>query len=199
MDKFIYYILPYNIMKQEKQQLHYPRLDTILMVEKTLGKKGEYRSKRSLWISLPKKMMYQTFSLILEYLEESGKIAIKEGRVIWILNPELASRYRKPKPKAKEVASESILKLIEENKAALGVYHVKDIGLFGSYARGEEREDSDIDVLVEFQAGQKTFDNYMNLKFFLEKLFNHKVDLVIKEAVKPELRERIFKSVVYAA
>lgn len=185
-------------MQQEKLILHYPRLDTVLMVEETLRKNGEYRSKRSLWLALPKKMMYQTFSFILEYLEEAGKIAIKEGKVIWIWNPELAARYRKPKLKAEKETPESIVKLIEENKAALRTYHIKSIGLFGSYARGEEKEDSDIDILVKFQPGKKTFDNYMNLKFFLEKLLNHKVDLVIKEAVKPELKERIFKSVIYA-
>jgi hypothetical protein len=79
---------------QEQQLLHYPRLDTVLMVEETMRKNGEYRSKRSLWLALPKKMMYQTFMVILDYLEESGKIAIKESKVIWIWNPELAAKYR---------------------------------------------------------------------------------------------------------
>jgi predicted nucleotidyltransferase len=185
-------------MRQEKKELHYPRLDTILMVEETMKKNGEYRSKRSLWLALPKKMMYQTFSLILEYLEEAGKIAIREGKIVWTQTPELAAKYRKSKPKAYKEGSKSILSIIEENKASLDVYHAKSIGLFGSYARGEERKDSDIDMVVEFQPGQKTFDNYMNLKFFLEKLLGHKVDLVIKEAIKPELKERILKSVIYA-
>jgi outer membrane lipoprotein-sorting protein len=65
------------------------------MVEEALKKKGEFRSKRNLWLSLPKKMMYQTFMIIMDYLEESGKIVIKDGKVIWIWNPELAKRYRK--------------------------------------------------------------------------------------------------------
>lgn len=78
----------------EKKRLHYPRLDTVLMVEDMLKKEGEFNSKRSLWLSLPKKMMYQTFMLIIEYLEESGKIALKEGKVIWIWNPALAAKYR---------------------------------------------------------------------------------------------------------
>jgi len=61
--------------------------------------------------------------------------------------------------------------------------------LFGSYLKGEAKESSDIDVLVEFEKGKKTFDNYMELKFFLEDLFKRKVDPVIDESVKPELRK----------
>lgn len=61
--------------------------------------------------------------------------------------------------------------------------------MFGSYLKGEAKESSDIDVLVEFEKGKKTFDNYMELKFFLEDLFKRKVDPVIDESVKPELRK----------
>ena len=75
--------------------LHYPRLDTVLMVEEVLKEKGEFRSKRSLWLALPKKMMYQTFMIILSYLEDSGKIVIKDSKVVWIWNPDLAVKYRK--------------------------------------------------------------------------------------------------------
>lgn len=83
----------YNTMQE--QMLHYPRLDTVLMVEEVLKEKGEFRSKRSLWLALPKKMMYQTFMVILSYLEDSGKIAIKDSKVVWIWNPDLAAKYRK--------------------------------------------------------------------------------------------------------
>lgn len=79
---------------QKQIVLHYPRLDTVLMVEKLLRERGEFRSKRSLWIALPKKMMYQTFALILQYLEDSGKIVIKNGEVIWIWNPALVKKYK---------------------------------------------------------------------------------------------------------
>ncbi|MEM5805007.1 MAG: hypothetical protein QW156_02715 [Candidatus Aenigmatarchaeota archaeon] len=82
---------------QKLQLLHYPRLDTVLMVEEAIKKAKEYPSKRQLWLSLPKKIMYQTFNLILEYLEESGKIVIKEGKIIWIWNPELVEKYLKSK------------------------------------------------------------------------------------------------------
>lgn len=75
--------------------LHYPRLDTVLMVEEAIKKAKEYPSKRQLWLSLSRKVMYQTFTLILEYLEESGKIVIKDGRIIWIWNPRLVEKYLK--------------------------------------------------------------------------------------------------------
>lgn len=82
---------------QKQKLLHYPRLDTILMVEEAIKKRGEYPSKRQLWLSLPRRIMYQTFNLILEYLEESGKIVIKDGKIIWIWNPELVEKYLKSK------------------------------------------------------------------------------------------------------
>jgi len=55
-------------------------------------------------------------------------------------------------------------------------FHVKRIGLFGFFARGEDKESSDIDIMMEFE--QPTFDNFMNLAFFLEDLLGRKVELV---------------------
>lgn len=88
-----------------------------------------------------------------------------------------------------------ILKKIKENKEHIKKYGVKRIGLFGSYIRNEQGKKSDIDILVKFEEGMKTFDNYMDLKFFLEDLFNHKVDLVVIEALKSDLKQYIFGSV----
>jgi len=76
-------------------------------------------------------------------------------------------------------------------------YGVKCLGFFGSLVRNEQKETSDMDVLVEFEEGAKTFDNYMNLKFFLEDLFGRKVDLVIADALKPQIRERVLEEVKY--
>ena len=83
--------------------LHYPQLDTILMVEEFIREhSGEFK-KRSLWEHLPRKMMYQTFCVIFNYLLESGKIALdKEGKIAWIWNPELVKKYlNNPKLRAK--------------------------------------------------------------------------------------------------
>ena len=77
-------------------------------------------------------------------------------------------------------------------------YHVKKIGVFGSIVRNKQTKKSDIDILVEFEKGHKDFFNYMRLKYYLEELLDRKVDLVIKEAVKAQLRERILNEVVYA-
>lgn len=92
-----------------------------------------------------------------------------------------------------------ILTKLEENTATIKKYGVKRIGLFGSYLRKEQKPTSDIDILVEFEKGKVTFDNYMDLKFFLEDLFKCKVDLVMKEAIKPDLKPYIIGSVKYAA
>jgi hypothetical protein len=77
-------------------------------------------------------------------------------------------------------------------------FHVKRIGVFGSCACAEERAESDVDVLVEFEKGHVTFDNYMDLKFFLEDNFERKVDLVTADAIKPRLRDVILGEVTYA-
>jgi uncharacterized protein len=77
-------------------------------------------------------------------------------------------------------------------------FGVAKIGIFGSFVRGEERPESDVDVLVTFRNGEETFDHYMDCKFYLEDLFGRKVDLVMNGAIKPRLREYILGEVVYA-
>jgi len=70
--------------------LHSPTLESVIMVEKTIQKYSQECGKYQLWKKLPKKMMYQTFQTILDYLENSGKILIdKDGCVIWTYNPEM--------------------------------------------------------------------------------------------------------------
>ena len=63
----------------------------------------------------------------------------------------------------------------------------------------EMNRKKEANIIVEFEKGKKTFDNYMELKFFLEDLFNCKVDLVILESINPDLKPHILKSVKYAA
>lgn len=76
-------------------------------------------------------------------------------------------------------------------------FHVRKIGVFGSFARGEEKEGSDIDVLIELEDRYETFDNFMDLKFFLEDLFKREVDLVTVEVLRPQLKDDIMREVVY--
>ena len=96
------------------------------------------------------------------------------------------------------MTSNKIIELINKNQNNIQKYGVKRIGLFGSYLTNKQKSDSDIDILVEFKKGEKTFDNYMDLKFYLENLFKHDVDLVIKDALKVKLRSKILRSVKYA-
>jgi predicted nucleotidyltransferase len=91
-----------------------------------------------------------------------------------------------------------IFEALGAHRAQLQVLGLRRIGLFGSCARGEAREDSDLDFLVEFAPGTKTFDNYMGTKELLEDLFGAPVDLVIPETLKARLREGIFRETVYA-
>ena len=95
------------------------------------------------------------------------------------------------------LTAEIILQKIELNMGKIKGYGVKNLGIFGSYVRNEQKNNSDIDILVEFETGKKKFDNYMDLKFFLEDLFACKIDLVIKEAIKPALKEYILGSLNY--
>lgn len=87
------------------------------------------------------------------------------------------------------------LKAHESELRRLGV---ERLSIFGSHARGEAGESSDVDVLVKFH-GPATFSGYMDLKFFLEDLWERKVDLVTEKAVRPELRERIEREAIRVA
>ncbi|MBI4125798.1 MAG: nucleotidyltransferase family protein [Deltaproteobacteria bacterium] len=89
------------------------------------------------------------------------------------------------------MSREEIFKKLQTNKQVLQKLGVRKLALFGSMARGEGSTTSDLDFLVEFE--KKTFDAYMDLKFFLEDLFHRPVDLVIPETLKKRLREAILK------
>jgi len=91
---------------------------------------------------------------------------------------------------------EEILKIIEENRNAIRRYGVRRLGLFGSCARGECKEVSDLDFVVEFE--KKSFDAYMDLKLLLEELFDCNVDLVISDSIKPRLRSVILGEAIHA-
>ena len=78
--------------------LHYPRLDNVLMVETFIYKTSGEFGKKQMWERLPKKMMYQTFSVIIDYLLYSGKIAVDtEGKIGWIWDTEGVKKLLKKK------------------------------------------------------------------------------------------------------
>lgn len=93
---------------------------------------------------------------------------------------------------------ERILNTIRQHSKEMTGFGVKRIGLFGSFARSGQNPGSDIDILVEFKTGKKTFDNYMDLKFLLEEIFSRKVDLVIRDALKIRIKNQVLSQVQYA-
>ena len=93
---------------------------------------------------------------------------------------------------------QDILNVLDQNRSQLKALGVRRIGLFGSFVRGEQRADSDIDLLVEFDPERKTFDTFMDLSFFLEEVLEHRIELVTLESLSPYLGPHILKEVEYA-
>lgn len=93
---------------------------------------------------------------------------------------------------------EEILSILKSLKSEIKKkYKVKNLGLFGSYVKKEQKETSDIDILVEFEEDADLF-HLIGLSLFLEESFNTKVDVVSKSALKKELRDIILQEVIYA-
>ena len=90
---------------------------------------------------------------------------------------------------------DKIFRLLERERDSIRRLGVNRLGLFGSFVRGEQKPDSDVDILVEMES--KTFGAYVEVLDFLEDLFGRKVDLVPEEDIKPLLRNRILREVVY--
>ena len=92
-----------------------------------------------------------------------------------------------------------ILRELRANSQRIKALGTASIGLFGSFSVGSPTSESDIDFIVRFEPGKKTFDNYMDLKFLLESLYpGRPVDLVIEDSLKPALRPFISETVQYA-
>ncbi len=91
---------------------------------------------------------------------------------------------------------EEVLNFIKEHKKFLEErYKVKEMGIFGSFVRGEQEESSDIDILVEFEEVPDLL-KFIELERYLEEILRIKVDLVRKSAIRPELKEIILKEMV---
>lgn len=90
---------------------------------------------------------------------------------------------------------QEVIQAIQVHRSEIQKFGVKRLGLFGSVARGEGGETSDLDFVVELE--RKTFDDYMGLKIFLEEVFHCPVDLVLTHSVKPRLRARISQETIY--
>ena len=92
---------------------------------------------------------------------------------------------------------EEIKQLLSQSKPQLQeCYRVTQVGVFGSYARGEQTENSDVDVLIDYIQAP-TLVHLVELRDFLQGLLNMKVDVVTKNGLKPRIRERVLSEVVY--
>ena len=97
---------------------------------------------------------------------------------------------------------EEILKKLRENRGKVKKFGVKRIGIFGSFVKDKATEKSDIDVVVEFDLKDLTFDKYLAFEEFLRALFSKEVDIITKDGLESirieHIREDIKKSIIYA-
>ena len=89
-----------------------------------------------------------------------------------------------------------IQNILASSKAELRKrYKVKELGIFGSYSRGEQKKKSDVDILVRFNPNASLFD-FVGLGNYLEERLKMKVDVVSERGIRPELKSSIIKDVV---
>ena len=93
---------------------------------------------------------------------------------------------------------EQIVKAIASNKPELESFGIRNIGLFGSYVRGEQSKTSDIDILIDFEPDKENYDNYMAVYDIIERLFlNERVEIVTKNGLSPYIGPGILNEVLY--
>ncbi len=90
---------------------------------------------------------------------------------------------------------QEIVERLRQANSELAALGVVGIGLFGSFVTGRQTPTSDVDILVEFGPAQRSFDNFMDLSFFLEDLLGRKVELVTPEALSPHIGPHILREV----
>lgn len=86
--------------------------------------------------------------------------------------------------------------LIQQKSLLLETYQLTRLGIFGSYARGEQTEESDIDILVDYEKAP-TLWRLIELRDYLSELFATQVDLVTRNGLKARIRERVLAEVIY--
>ncbi len=94
---------------------------------------------------------------------------------------------------------EQILSTLHSQQEQLKGMGAQWLGLFGSFAKGKQKKDSDIDILIEFQQGQKNYRNFIHIAYFLEDLFQREVELITPQSLSPIMREQILKDALYVS
>ena len=94
-------------------------------------------------------------------------------------------------------SKDDIRRLITENRVSIVNFGAKSIGLFGSFQNGTQTAESDVDLIIEFDVDKKNYDNFISLAFYLEDLFNRKVELITPESMSKYIKPHIEKSIEY--
>lgn len=94
--------------------------------------------------------------------------------------------------------TQNIVNALKTNRATMANLGVRDVGLFGSYVKGEQSKNSDIDIFLDFEPDKETYDNYMAVYDLLEQLFkNEKVEIVTKNGLSPYIGTKILNEILY--
>ncbi len=93
--------------------------------------------------------------------------------------------------------TQSILSAIQSHSKQLRAFGVARLGIFGSQARGTATQSSDLDVLLDFDSGKKTYRNFMGTAIFLEQILNCPVDPITSASISPYLKASIEKDIQY--
>jgi predicted nucleotidyltransferase len=101
--------------------------------------------------------------------------------------------------KATVLTKDQIINILNDNRDRLRILGIRRLGLFGSFVRGEQQPNSDLDILVEFEQGWKTFDNFIKLSFLLEDIFQRRVEVVTPESLSPYIKPHILSEVEYVS
>jgi len=134
---------------------------------------------------------------VYKWVKRLGLPAHKIGRLLKFRKSEIDEWVKSHDRKVtKVITCEQSLQLLKQFAPEIKKLGVRRIGLFGSWIRGEASAESDIDIVVEFT--NPCFDDYMDLKFFLERLFGREVDLVLKDSLKSRIKPKIMREVLYA-
>lgn len=88
-----------------------------------------------------------------------------------------------------------LLNALSENREMIKLFGVTSLGIFGSFSKGKIKDSSDVDILVDFDPAKKSFDNFMDLSFFLEGIFGRKVEIVTTQSLSKFIGPHILNEV----
>lgn len=94
---------------------------------------------------------------------------------------------------------EQVFERVRSHRVAIRQFGAARLGLFGSFVRGQQQQDSDVDLMVEFEAGKKTLRNFLGLADYLEAVLNRKVDLLTWEGVAGFVQKHVATEIEYVA